>query len=631
MERTVLDVPKETVNRTAVLAADDYPNPRDVTQNSELLLGSILVQLILPESSPHPLNPEDWTDESAAVAISNAVTATIYYQNTYEKVPMNFLINKLERVYTTMEPIKHPLKETAWIEECMTALGYADDGTSDRHLTAVHEFNNAKRQEYGAQWVFTAFLVNAEKDGDHLFEGGRGIGWSYLGGPYFVIPFPTGTVSTGQAFKHYMGTQFWGTPEDVGSTYGCDAYSGYLDIQNKNKTTGYDPIFGIPKGCRGISGMPYPCCMNSRDVFENYYGGEPCPFSAGHFGLVDETPRNGVPDCLDAPPTVHFANSLVETVFTQQAVIKFQAVSEGVPNENRRQDPDMRVRYKVPVKFVGRSVKGIITQKILPIDGVYDELVEDFEFQLQRLPGGASRFAVVTKNAANSQSEEQAKELFYIGLSYLQFSFQNRNDGTWLEWRLLGDTFGANLEVHRIDVENGGADVVIASGLQPSGPRLGSFTPYGFMDKNVERGKQYRYYVTGTLTHPYRDADTTVTTITHEVETRAMYTIPSGELLSSAVPNPFSARTMISVRVPPSYRDVEAEFPVPIPTDVKVTVYDVLGRYVNEIYSDTIYGQVVTIPWDGTDQNNEQVPAGVYFVKTVAGAQSDAQKIVILR
>ncbi|MEJ2720837.1 MAG: FlgD immunoglobulin-like domain containing protein, partial [bacterium] len=212
-----------------------------------------------------------------------------------------------------------------------------------------------------------------------------------------------------------------------------------------------------------------------------------------------------------------------------------------------------------------------------------------------------------------------------------QFGFQNRNNGVWLEWRLLGDTFNADLEVHRVDVENGEGDEIIATGLGPIGPRVGSFTPYGYMDKTVARGHKYRYYVKGTLTASYRDADTTVTTITQNIETRAMYPISTGSLLSEAVPNPFSERTLISVKVPPSYRHIEHEFPLPIPTDVKVTVYDVVGRRVKEIYSDTIYGQVVTIPWDGTDENNARVPAGVYFVKTVAGAEEDARKVVIVR
>ncbi len=630
MGHTVFDVPLETVRRTDVEPSNDYPEPRNMMQNSELLLGTILVQLVLPESSPHPFNKENWSDQSAAVAISQAVAATMYFQNAYEKVPMNFLFNKRTSVYTTMEPIQYMIRETAWIEEVMTTLGYPDDGAPDRHLTAVHEFNNDKRQEYGTQWVFTAFIANAEKDGDHLFENARAVGWSFLGGPYLVVPYPAGNFLMGQAFKYYMGTMFWGLPEDVGSMYGCDDYSGYLDYQNRNKTLGYDPITGTPKGCPGIS-IPEQCCMNSRDVLEWYYSDDPCEYSAGHFGLVDKRPRNSVPDCLDAPPIIYFENSEVETVFTQNAVIRFTAVSEGVPNKNRRQDPELRVNYKVPVKFVGRSENGIITQKILPRDGVYDELEEEFEFQMEQLPGGPSRFAVVTKNAANSQSEEQAKQLFYIGLSYLQFGFQNRNDGVWLEWRLLGDTFDANLEVHRIDMENGGGDVIIATGLEPTGPRVGSFTPYGFMDREVERGCKYRYYVKGTLTASYRDADTTVTTATHELETRAMYPIDSGSLLSSAVPNPFNENTLISVKVPPSYRNIEHEFPLPIPTDVKVTVYDVLGRRVKEIYSDTIYGQVVTIPWDGTDDNNKKVPAGVYFVKTVAGAQEDARKVVIIR
>ncbi|MEJ2721728.1 MAG: hypothetical protein P8181_11415, partial [bacterium] len=327
---SILEVPEETVRRTDAEPSDSYPDPRNIAQNSELLLGSILVQQVLPESTPHPLNDENWSEQSEAAAIGDAVATTIYLQNTYEKVPLNFVFNKQTSVRTTMEPIKQPLKETVWIAEVMTALGYPDDGSPDRHLTAVHEFNNDKRREYGCDWVFTAFIVNAAKDPDHLFDDTRSIGWSYLGGPYLVVPYPAGDYLMGQAFKHYMATMFWALEEGPASIYGCNDFSGYLDYQNRNKTLGYDPFWNTPKSCPGIM-MPDPCIMNSRDALEWYYAGDPCEYTAGQFGLVDKNPRNSVPDCLDAPPTVYFEPSEVETVFTQNTVIRFKVVSEGVP------------------------------------------------------------------------------------------------------------------------------------------------------------------------------------------------------------------------------------------------------------------------------------------------------------
>jgi hypothetical protein len=110
-----------------------------------------------------------------------------------------------------------------------------------------------------------------------------------------------------------------------------------------------------------------------------------------------------------------------------------------------------------------------------------------------------------------------------------------------------------------------------------------------------------------------------------------MFPIPKESLLSNASPNPFNDRSMISVRVPSSYRDPDAELPIPIPTDVEVTIYDVLGRRIKNLYSDTVFGQVITMPWDGTNDNNVKVPAGVYFVKAIAGAQEDARKVVVVR
>ncbi|UCH83308.1 MAG: T9SS type A sorting domain-containing protein [Candidatus Latescibacterota bacterium] len=631
-EPTVFEVPEDIVRLTdtMAMAASDYVEPRNIQQNSELLLGTVLIQLVLPESRYAPQNNENWSDQGIAGATGQAAAAVIYFQNTYEKIPMNFIFKDYVRIHTTMEPINFEIREVDWIADVMHTLDYDCEATTGGVLTAVHEFNNDKRQQYGTQWVFTAFIANAERDGDHMFWKARGIGWSYLGGPYLVLPYPAGSVSMGQAFKYYMGNIFWATGEDVAANYECDDYSGYLDYRNKNKTTGYDPIMGNPIPCRGMT-APAPCVMNAGDVMDYWYSGDPCEFTAGQWGLIDRLPRNGVADCLDAPPTIYFENAAVETVFTEQAVIRFRAVSEGVPNRNRHQDPDLRVDYRVPVKFVGRSERGTITQKILPLDGEYGDLEEEFEFQMDKLPGGLSTFSVISRNAANAWSEEQTKELFYIGLSYLHFGFQNTNEGTWLEWHLLGDTFDATLDIHRVDIENGGVDEIIATRVQPTGPRVGYFTPYGYLDDTVERGCEYSYYVSGSLSATYRDADTTVTGITHEVTAKAMYPIASDAMLSEAVPNPFNERMQISIRIPMSYRDIDAEFPRPIPTDVKVMVYDVLGRRISEIYSGTVYGQVLTIPWDGTNDNNEKVPAGVYFVKSVAGAQVGTKKIVVVR
>jgi hypothetical protein len=627
VDGSILDVPEETVRRTQTAAGADYPDPRNIQQNSELMTGSVLVNVIFPESSPHPFHQEDWTDESIAAAMGDVSLSLMYYQNEYRKAGLNFVVRSIDRVLTGVEPINLEFKDVTWLEEVMDRLGYEDDGSADRHLTAVHEFNNDKRAEYRAQWVFTAFIVNAENDPDHLFNASRTIGWGYLGGPYFVIPHPPGATATDQAFKHFMGSMFWALGEGTGSADNCGSYSGYLNVQNRNKTVRYDS-YGGPVGCPG-AGTPSPCIMNDVDAFQWFYSGEPCEYTARMIGLSDFN-RNSIPDCLDAPPVVYWENEAAETVFAQGAPVRFKAVSEGVSNQNPRQDPALRVNYAVPVKFVGRSENGVITHRIMPVDGVFDELEEEFEFALDMLAGGSSRFSVVTRNAANAQSAEQVKEIFYIGLSYLHFGYQNQNEGNLIKFDLLGDTFDARMDVHRVDIEGDNEDRVIASGVEPY-HSTGTFTLYQYLDDDVIPGIKYRYYVGGTFTTAYQGADTTVTTRTYDIETRSMIPIPEGSLVSGASPNPFRDRTMVSVIVPTTYDDPNAQFPKSIPTETDVSVYDVLGRRVKRLYSERVEGQVITLVWDGTNENREQVPAGVYFVKAFSGGAEGAAKVVVLR
>ena len=626
-EAATIMVPEETVRRTQNFPRSDYPDPRNIHQNSELMTGSILVNIILPESSPHPFHQEEWTDEAIDAALGQATLGMMYYQNEFRKSGMSFLVRTIERILTGVEPINEDYKDEAWVEEIMDRLGYDDDGSPDRHLTAVHEFNNDKRTEFNTQWVFTAFIVNAENDPDHLFGGSRAVGWAFLGGPYFVIPHPAGPTSTEQAFKQFLGSMFWALEEGHKASNGCDSYSGYLNAQNRNKTTRIDS-YGGPVGCPG-AGTPAPCIMNDVDAFQWYFSGTPCVYTAKMIGLSDLN-HNSVPDGLDAPPKVYYEHAAVETVFAQGSALRFKVVSEGVPNQNPLQEADLRIDYAVPVKFVGRSENGVITQRLTPLDGVCDELEEDFEFALDLLGGGSSYFSVVTRNAANAQSKDQIKEIYHIGLAYLHFGYQNQNDGNLIKFDLLGETFDARLDVHRVDVEGDQEDRVIAADVEPY-HSVGSFTLYEFFDENVIPGVKYRYYVAGTFTTTYHDEDTTVTTRTYDIETRSMIPVPEGSIVSGASPNPFRERTMVSVVIPTTYDDPEAQFPKAIPTDTNVWVYDVLGRRVKRLYSERVVGQVLTLVWDGTNENLENVPAGVYFVKAFAGGVEGATKVVVVR
>jgi hypothetical protein len=625
-------VPQETVRRTCKASTADYPEPRNIQQNSELMVGTILANLIFPESLPYAANHEDWTDEAIADATSQVMYGMLYYQNNndYWKAGIHFVTRSTVGVATSQEPIDQRWGEASWITEVMDRLGYKDDGTTDRHLTAVHEFNNDKRNEFSTQWVFTAFIVNAKRDADHLFDMPKSVGWGYLGGPYFVVPHPAGSSTTAQAVRHYLGTVFWATEEGPGMVDNCSTFSGYLNVQNRNKVTYIHPIAG-EVGCPGMK-PPTLCIMNHIHAFVYGYTGEPCFYTSAMLGLSDGN-YNSVPDCFDAPPVLYFEHAAVETIFAGDFSLRFRAVSEGVPNQNPWQDPDLRVNYATPVGLVGTSEKGVITRQILPLDGAFDELEEDFVIKFDILPGGPSTVSFITRNSVGATSKDQTKDIFFMGLSYTHFGYQNFNKGNLISFDLYGETFGASFDVHRTDLDGDQVDKVIATG-KGVGAKTGQFTKFEYFDSTTDRstiipGHRYRYHLCGIFTATYRDRDTTITADTGEIETRAMIPVPAGRILSNATPNPFRESTLMSVVVPTIYED--PRLPVAMDMAVDVSVFDVLGRRVKRLLADHMVGQVVTLTWDGTNDRQEKVPTGVYFVKAVAGNAEGSTKVVIVR
>ncbi len=625
-------IPDETVRRTCAARLSGYPEPRNIQQNSELMVGTILANLIFPESVPYASNHEDWTDESIADATSQVLLGMLYYQNSneYRKAGIHFVIRSIERAVTSEEPIDQPFGATSWITEIMDRLGYEDDGSPDRHLTAVHEFNNDKRNEFQTQWVFTAFIANAQLDEDHKFAQPRDIGWGYLGGPYFVTPHPAGASTTAQAVRHYLGTVFWALEEGPEKPDGCVTFSGYLNVQNRNKVTRIDPVAG-EVGCHGVA-RPTFCIMNHIHAFSYGYAGEPCLYTSQMLGISDGN-HNSIPDCFDAPPVIYFEHAPVETIFAQDFTLRFRAVSEGVPNQNPWQDPDLRVNYAAPVGFVGISENRVITRQVLPIDGACDELEEDFAIRFDLLPGGPSSLSLITRNSIGATSKEQTKEIYLIGLTFMHLGYQNFNEGNLISFNLYGETFDARFDVHRIDVDGDQADKVIATGLH-AGQKVGQFTRFEYFDSTtavskIVPGDRYRYHVHGTFTTTYHGQDTTVTVETHEVETRAMIPVPEGSIVSSASPNPFGESTLLSVVVPTMYED--PRLPVAIAMDVDVSVFDVLGRRVKRLVADHMAGQVITLTWDGTNDHQEKVRAGVYFLRATAGSAEGFTKVVVVR
>jgi len=94
--------------------------------------------------------------------------------------------------------------------------------------------------------------------------------------------------------------------------------------------------------------------------------------------------------------------------------------------------------------------------------------------------------------------------------------------------------------------------------------------------------------------------------------------IPKEFSLMQNYPNPFNPKTNI-------------RFTLPSDSFVKLFIYDINGRVVNEIIHSNMVSGYYTTVWDGTNTIGAQVGSGVYFCRIQAGEFSSSQKLILLK
>lgn len=93
---------------------------------------------------------------------------------------------------------------------------------------------------------------------------------------------------------------------------------------------------------------------------------------------------------------------------------------------------------------------------------------------------------------------------------------------------------------------------------------------------------------------------------------------PTINNLLPSYPNPFNNQTVIIYQIAKN-------------ADVSISIYDLLGRKVNEfIFRNQTAGEY-NVNWNGTDESGKSVSSGIYLVSLQAGNFRDVQKVILLK
>jgi hypothetical protein len=94
--------------------------------------------------------------------------------------------------------------------------------------------------------------------------------------------------------------------------------------------------------------------------------------------------------------------------------------------------------------------------------------------------------------------------------------------------------------------------------------------------------------------------------------------LPVDFALYQNYPNPFNPSTNI-------------KFSVPELSNVRVTIYNLLGEQVRTLFAGQMDRGSKAIEWDGRDDSGHILPSGVYLYQMIAGNFIQAHKMVLVK
>jgi len=89
-------------------------------------------------------------------------------------------------------------------------------------------------------------------------------------------------------------------------------------------------------------------------------------------------------------------------------------------------------------------------------------------------------------------------------------------------------------------------------------------------------------------------------------------------IILSPFPNPFNNSTNIKLKII-------------TPQNIDITVYDILGRKVDTIFSGNLTNGVYEYTWNGVNSNNEDVSSGIYYITAVGDNRQEWKKITLVK
>jgi len=212
--------------------------------------------------------------------------------------------------------------------------------------------------------------------------------------------------------------------------------------------------------------------------------------------------------------------------------------------------------------------------------------------------------------------EEAGEEDWSLPVQLSAFTATASADGVILNWRTESEVNNVGFAIHRSDVKDGQYAKI---GWMNGAGNSAMPHDYQFLDKQVESGKTYFYYIEDVDIAGERNrSDIIQITVTP----RPQAVIPTKFALLQNYPNPFNPETWVPYQLA---KDVHVAIIIHNARGQTIRILDLGAKQAGEYIVRTKAAK-----WDGRDDLGEKVASGVYFYTLKAGEFSATQKMIII-
>jgi len=335
---------------------------------SEYMMGSIAVGIILPESTGPAYS---WSDFEVLQTIEGIRGAMDWWKSQNPNANLSFAFDTHIRIPTTYEPIQMPeWEDFIWIDEVMSHLNYTFGSAWDK----VAQYNNDIRNRLDTDWAFTIFVCDSDENVNMGNFADSGYAHAFLGGPWITMSRFSIYAWNAESYHivvpaHEMGHIFYATDE---YDY-IRSNSGYLNAQDN------DGSFGI---------------MNQNDFFAS-------DTTKLQIGWRDYD-EDGILDIMDTCPAVKLDDFILPIIGSEH---QFSGAAVEMPHQNLNpfgQRNNISINEVILVEY---SVDDGSWVTASPLDGAFDEALEEFTFTASFPTSGTHSLKVRASNSVGNSQE----------------------------------------------------------------------------------------------------------------------------------------------------------------------------------------------------------------------------------